>query len=237
MCKNTHIEGGLGIFFYKNATAGGDWIIQKRLRNAEWLTRLLPPDAPLSTMRVITKSDGYIAMTQYSRYVTVLRSRYIAQAEGTVKAVSSVLRLGRSGAMTDHSSVLFNVDLATGKVGQGVTNSHWYRLGMSAMHCPWLPGPPIDTHPDPPFPQVAGTIIPDFASAIELVTQAHLKMMRNVPLVGWDVAFTSEGVFVLEVNLSCNFFCADFDTADYLAFVANYFRAIEKEEDKKPKQD
>ncbi len=154
-----------------------------------------------------------------------------------MKAVSSVLRLGRSGAMTDHSSVLFNVDLASGKVGQGVTNSHWYRLGLSAIHSPWLPGPPTITHPDPPCPQVAETVVPDFSSAIDLVTQAHLKMMRDVPLVGWDVAFTNEGVFILEVNLSCNFFCAEFDIVDYLAFVANYFRAIEKEEDKKQKQD
>ena len=69
VCKNTHIEGGLGIFFYKNATVGGDWIIQKRLRNADWLTRLLPPDAPLSTMRVITKSDWYAGLTLSNNHV------------------------------------------------------------------------------------------------------------------------------------------------------------------------
>ena len=152
-------------------------------------------------------------------------------------ALSSVLRLGRSGAMTDHSSVLFNVDISTGTVGQGVTNSHWYRLGLKAVNCPWLPSPPIDTHPDSPFPQVAGATIPDFPAAIALVRQAHLKMMKDVPLVGWDVAFTNEGVFVLEVNLSCNFFCAEFDIPDYLALIANYFRAIENEDGKKPKED
>ena len=26
--KNKNIEGGMGIFFYKNAVHGGDWIIQ-----------------------------------------------------------------------------------------------------------------------------------------------------------------------------------------------------------------
>lgn len=46
----------MGIFFYKNAAHGGDWIIQEALSNADWLNALLPPNAPLSTMRVITAS-------------------------------------------------------------------------------------------------------------------------------------------------------------------------------------
>ena len=36
--------------------AGGDWILQKRMHNADWLQALLPKNAPLSTMRVITTS-------------------------------------------------------------------------------------------------------------------------------------------------------------------------------------
>ena len=36
-----------------------------------------------------------------------------------VKALSSVLRLGRADASTDHSSVLFDVDIATGKIKKG----------------------------------------------------------------------------------------------------------------------
>ena len=49
-------KGGMGIFFYKNAAAGGDWIIQEQLTNASWLRDLLPPNSPLSPMRVITTS-------------------------------------------------------------------------------------------------------------------------------------------------------------------------------------
>lgn len=57
--KNKNEEGGLGIYFYKNALAGGDWIIQERLDNAPFLKdNLLPPNAPLSTLRVITASRG-----------------------------------------------------------------------------------------------------------------------------------------------------------------------------------
>lgn len=55
--KDTNEEGGMGIYFYKNAIHGGQWIIQERLENSEELEKLLPPDAPLSTVRVITASD------------------------------------------------------------------------------------------------------------------------------------------------------------------------------------
>lgn len=33
-----------------------------------------------------------------------------------------------------------------------------------------------------------------------LCCSAHFKMMKDVPLAGWDVAFTTEGVFLLEVS-------------------------------------
>lgn len=46
----------MGLFFFKNATQGGNWIIQERLENDAFVTSLLPENAPLSTMRVISAS-------------------------------------------------------------------------------------------------------------------------------------------------------------------------------------
>lgn len=46
----------MGLHFFKNATAGGDWIIQERLDNDAFVNSLLPDNAPLSTMRVISAS-------------------------------------------------------------------------------------------------------------------------------------------------------------------------------------
>eukprot|EP01096_Ripella_sp_DP13-Kostka_P013773 TRINITY_DN6039_c1_g1_i2.p1 TRINITY_DN6039_c1_g1~~TRINITY_DN6039_c1_g1_i2.p1 ORF type:complete len:421 (+),score=217.03 TRINITY_DN6039_c1_g1_i2:25-1263(+) len=54
--KNTNEEGGLGIHFFRNATAGGPWIIQETLSNDESISSLLPSNAPLSTLRVMTSS-------------------------------------------------------------------------------------------------------------------------------------------------------------------------------------
>ena len=41
---------------------------------------------------------------------------------------------------------------------------------------------------------------------------AHLVAAPDVPLVGWDVALTPGGVFLLEMNLSCNLFNGSFDS-------------------------
>ena len=46
VCKHRNEEGGLGYAVFTNATAGGDWIIQKSLDNAPEVARLLPEQAP-----------------------------------------------------------------------------------------------------------------------------------------------------------------------------------------------
>jgi hypothetical protein len=84
------------------------------------LNKLLPANAPLSTLRVITasnhplqvflKGEDNVSTDQWREYI---------------KPLSSVIRLGRAGAATDHSSVLFDVDLATGVIGEGRSNAHW----------------------------------------------------------------------------------------------------------------
>lgn len=34
--KNKNMEGGLGIYFFQNALYGGDFILQKKIKNAAW---------------------------------------------------------------------------------------------------------------------------------------------------------------------------------------------------------
>lgn len=289
VCKNKNIEGGMGIHFYENATHGGDWIIQEKLDNAGWLNALLPNNAPLSTLRIITAStwslgstwreilesqhfasnratpaatargvSEIINSTDAAKTSTLCGENYppsgngttgskatddddLAEARQYVHALSGVLRLGRKGASTDHSSVLFDVDLVntapngsprmcSGRLGAGTTNRHWYALGVSAgCNCPWLPPAPCEVHPDEPYPQVTGKCIPNIDEAVEIVTRSHMKMMKDVPLVGWDVAFTSKGICLLEVNLSCNFFRGSFDIPSYVRFIEHYWKQLDKD--------
>lgn len=128
VCKNKNIEGGMGIFFYKNAAHGGDWILQEKLDNADWLNKLLPPNAPLSTMRVITTSTYALTHTDAATTASAEEKSSAEVSLGAqkyVRAESGLLRLGRANASTDHSSVLFDVDISTGIIKQGTSNAHW----------------------------------------------------------------------------------------------------------------
>ena len=60
--------------------------------------------------------------------------------------------------------------------------------------------------------------------------RSHFSLMPDVPIVGWDVAFTPQGIFLLEVNLSCNFFRGSFDIPSYVCFVDDFFRDLEQAE-------
>eukprot|EP00605_Chrysophyceae_sp_TOSAG23-4_P001435 GSChrysophyteH1.ASY1.ANO1.1563.1 assembled CDS len=233
--KNKNIEGGMGIHFFQNAVHGGEWILQDKLQNAHWLDKLLPKPAPLSTMRVITSCEYTLAKHGHAESID---TSDLSTAKKYVKALSAVLRLGRARATTDHTSVLFDVDIASGKVKEGTSNSQWYDLGPDkVLTCPWLPqNDGFQRHPDTPNnPPVTGFTIPDMQKALDIVIESHHNMLPDVPLVGWDVAFCTNGVYLLEVNLSCNFFRGTFDIPQYLSFVDEHFRDLEKISRSKPK--
>eukprot|EP00401_Gymnodinium_catenatum_P027258 CAMPEP_0117495406 /NCGR_PEP_ID=MMETSP0784-20121206/20114_1 /TAXON_ID=39447 /ORGANISM="" /LENGTH=471 /DNA_ID=CAMNT_0005290323 /DNA_START=54 /DNA_END=1470 /DNA_ORIENTATION=+ len=215
--KHKNEEGGMGIHFYKNATEGGDWIMQEVISNDDFVSKLLPPNAPLSTFRVMTAS---------------LRGA----GEGNAEAIACVFRAGRAGAATDHSAVLFDVDIASGHIKRGTRNAQWYVLGPQAWRsCPW--GPPRDeiNHPDGDGKGgsvvVAGAVVPNWEKIKKVVADAHDKMLPRVPLCGWDVCLTKEhGVCLLEANLSCNFFRGSFDQPKYFSFIDQYHRFCEKQD-------
>lgn len=144
------------------------------------MNTILPSNSPLSTMRVITTSSSFLREDKEVDDVT------------SIKAVSAVLRLGRSGALTDHSSVLFDVgvpsdfssnnnkkdskqskkgsELPLGQIQRGMTNAHWYKLGVTkAMKCSWLPEVGFESHPDEPKPVVTGKVIPGMKEALDIV--------------------------------------------------------------------
>ena len=105
VCKHRNEEGGLGYENYKNATIGGDWIVQEKLSNSPFLQTMLPSDAPLSTFRIISASRGGLLGLSKQGQVEI----------EDITALSCVWRAGRSKAKTDHSAILFNVNPNTGK--------------------------------------------------------------------------------------------------------------------------
>ena len=124
-----------------------------------------------------------------------------------------------------------------GQIKRGMTNAHGYKLGLRhTARSSWLPEVGFECHPDDPQPLVTGKVIPGMQMAIDIVVASHYKLMPDVPIVGWDVTFTPHGIYLLEVNLSCNFFRGSFDVPEYVAFVDAYWSHIEQlEQSKKTK--
>jgi|ERR1712086_83234 len=219
--KDKNEEGGMGIHFYKNAIHGGDWIIQKRLSNDDFVQSLLPEQCPLSTIRVITSSRGGLRQGMSGKSAPLPGSPQLED----VTALSCVFRAGREHALTDHSSILFDVDLETGTILKGTTNMHWYQLGLDKLATtPWIClDHTITEHPDTGV-RVTGAVIPNIEGVRKLCEEAHYRLLPDVPLAGWDVALTKEaGMCLLETNLSCNFFRGTFDQTKYFQFVHEYF--------------
>lgn len=214
--KDRNEEGGMGIFMFDNAVSGGDWIIQEKLENSPFLKKLLPEDAPLSTFRIITAS----------RYGLGRSEEELGGIAG-VKSLSCVFRAGLKGAATDHKSIMFDVDMETGKIMKGSTTTHWYRLGLqNVLRGKMSVGHDITNHPDTGVP-ITGNVIKEIKAMKKLVEEAHFKLMKDVPLCGWDVAITNKGVLLLEVNISCNFFRGTFDQPWYFQFLDEYFTHLE----------
>lgn len=212
VCKDRNEEGGMGIHFFKNALSGGDWIIQKSIKNSDFLQTMLPDNAPLSTIRIVTGSSMSFADKSDTK---------------PIKAFSCVFRAGRAGAATDHDAILFDVDLKSGLIQEGSINKEWYKLGVDNVNPYGRPDISVFTeHPDC-GKKVTGITIPDIASLEAICIDAHNKSCANVPLCGWDVALTTEGVCLLEVNLSCNFFQATVNYPEYFNFVDQQFKYLE----------
>jgi hypothetical protein len=145
--KHRNIEGGMGIHFFSNALSGGDWIIQRRINNSPFVNSLLPDNSPLSTFRIITISRACLKVGSNGRFKSKATPR-------DVSSLSGVFRAGRANALTDHDSVLFDVDRSTGALRGGTTNKNWYKLGLWNARpggAPWRSGDDehrTDTHPD-----------------------------------------------------------------------------------------
>lgn len=225
IAKDVLEEGGMGIHVLKNVLHGGRWILQEKLDNCEAVNALLPPQSPLSTMRVLTGSDGALSAMGANTGKPV-----------TTKVLCTVWRAGRQGANTDHSCVMVNVP--NGKhsetLGCASSSAHWYAAGWKSL------GMPVSTkdgsivaHPDTNL-VLQGQRLPGASKAAELCEKAHLSMMPEVPLAGWDVAFcpaqdgsSEPELILLEANLSCNFFRGHVDWHTYSHLLDEHFEAID----------
>jgi len=241
VAKDKNCEGGMGIHFLKNACDGGDWILQPRLHNAKELEKILPKNAPLSTMRILTASC-----------IGIPGGDKFRSGREKITPLTVVFRAGRAGAQTDHSAIFYNVDFKTGKITRGGSNAHWYEVGLKKVTSEKKAGAwtkqgvflgegftkrreAQGRHPDTGM-DLVGKQIPQMKESLELCKRAHEELCPSVPLAGWDVVLVDEkdedgkvriAPLLLEVNLSCNFFLGSFDEPWYYRFCEDWVRSLE----------
>lgn len=227
VAKDVLEEGGMGIHVLRNVKHGGQWILQEKLDNCEALKKLLPDNAPLSTLRVVTGARGALPLLG-------ITSEPVSRA----KALCTVWRAGRAGASTDHSSVMVDVpDPHHSEIlGTGSSSAHWYARGWRSFGMPLSTADgTILNHPDT-GKALQGMRLVGASAAAALCERAHQLLMPTVPLAGWDVAFCPPSgggtcdepeLVLLEANLSCNFFRGSIDWDEYAAIIDEHFAAID----------
>eukprot|EP00466_Bigelowiella_natans_P011228 jgi/Bigna1/87251/estExt_fgenesh1_pg.C_180084 len=228
-----------------NATVATTTLTSLLLLHTGTIRKLLPTNAPLSTFRVLTASthgleglprrrSGTSNATTGKEQVGGGRTNNESKAKqrkkntsSTVKTLTVVWRAGRSGAATDHNSVLFDVQQDSGKILRGTTNQHWYQLGGSKiLTTSWTQDLRYLHHPDTGV-AVTGKVLPEIKKILDVAERAHSELVPGVPLVGWDVAMTEKhGILLLEGNFSCNFFMGTVDYDWYYKFCDDFYRAL-----------
>jgi hypothetical protein len=186
----------------------GDWIIQKMFDNNDYIQRLVTSDAPLSTVRIITARDA---------------------SSSTIRVKTIVFRAGRIRQKTDHNAIFYNIDLNSHRLSSGTTNRHWYQFGWKSFNLkPMWQDQNLSAHPDS-RQQIEGMKWPNVPQMIACVCDAHAKMCPDVPIIGWDVAWTNEkdALMLLELNISCNFFNGSVEMEDYTDFCYEWFQTLD----------
>jgi hypothetical protein len=107
------------------------------------------------------------------------------------RLVATVWKVATGGAMADNywepGNLVGPIDPDTGVVGSTFTG-----LGRDIRH--------VDTHPDTGR-TLPGFALPDWADAVDLCLRATSAIPR-LPMQAWDIALTSRGPVLLEVNVN-----------------------------------
>ena len=173
--KHRNEEGGLGIAVYSNACVGGDWIIQECLDNHADLAALLPGNAPLDPPPRQHHAPA-CARAPPPPPRTFRCSVLLARQAGGRGHGPLVGARRRSRERRDRQGHVVRALVPAG-TGQGMeVPSH-----LDGPHGDAPPRQRRESH---------GRVDPKMAEVRQLVVDAHLEMMPNVLLAGWDVAIT-----------------------------------------------
>ena len=170
------------------ARGEGDWVVQDAVANCRALQPVLPPDAPLSCLRLSTFWcwDGARV-----------------GADPNLEVLEAWFRCGVSGATSD----VVNSDVGEAGGRGFVVFSETGVVWRGSSVEPELTDPrrePSLTRANGASYDVTGFQLPFYAEAVALAKRAHRELTPHCFSVGWDIALTDQGPRILEANLIHN---------------------------------
>jgi hypothetical protein len=136
--------------------------------------------------------------------INTIRTNTYCDESGEVKIISALLRMGMNGSYVD------NANSGGCFAGINMANGH---LKKNAQREILFGGELYDAHPDSHV-RFEGFALPFFEDAMQMVRKAH-ACIPEIPLVGWDVALTTEGPVILEGNHDFDIGMADLADGGY----------------------
>ena len=137
----------------------GAWLLQARARNHPVIETIF--GEALACIRVVSGIRG-----------------------DDVVLLGSVVGVGSSHSIVSQSGLTIEVDIETGRLGQGFHSTESQRF--------MIRNPDNDE-------MIEGVELPDWKLLKETVTAAH-RQFADYPFVGWDMALTTTGPVVVEAN-------------------------------------
>ena len=125
--RGAHRSGGDGTPRAKGA-ANGDVAVGGAARNGDVGAGGVASDDDVGVGGVASGDDDDVGVggaASDDGVMGLVENACLGPVAPDVVVMTAVLRAGRSGALTDHNSVCYNVDLLTGRLQQGVSNQHW----------------------------------------------------------------------------------------------------------------
>ena len=187
--KNANVEGGMGIFFFKNIESGGDWAFQEIPLPHKALQEVIPLHYGAPRFHV----------------VTMLPFRNDEEKDKSVKTLSVVLQVlppVASGTPVDHS-MYFDVSPFSCTIENGSTHTRWYNKGPIAAlrYDLGQSGLPI-TRVEGKI--VIGTNVPEVSAVMELAHKSHSLLGAGIPLASWTIQLTDEGAVLERVSFQAS---------------------------------
>ena len=122
-----------------------------------------------------------------------------------------VWRYGYSNSKTDHESSLYSINLNTGVIVKKIENDFCYSSFFKEKKIN------IDK-------KIIGKKFNIINDIKKLAEKSHKVLIPDIPIAGWDIAYTEKhGLVLLEVNLSCNLHSNFFNKKTYFDYINNMF--------------